>query len=190
MSTGKIVSIVVAGFLLLLVIIGVSTSISSKNTEVKLRNAVVAQQDVCKANFDKMYKVISQLAEIPERFADKSKEAFKEIYPQLMDGRYSKDNASLMKWVQESNPQYDMAAVGRLYEKLANAIEANRDEYFIEQAKLIDLKREHDTYIASFPASFFVGDRGEVAIKIVTSSVTEKAYETGKDDNIQLFDKK
>jgi hypothetical protein len=187
MSTSKIVSIVIAGLIVLLVIIGVSTSISTKNTEVKLRAEVVAQQDVCKANFDKMYKVISQLAQIPERFADKSKEAFKEIYPQLMNGRYANDNASLMKWVQESNPTYDMAAVGRLYEKLANAIEANRDEYFIEQKKLIDMKREHSAYIKTWPASIFVGDRGEVDIVIVTSTTTENAYKTGKDDNVELF---
>lgn len=178
---------VVLGLLIFVLIIYFSVKISCQNKEIALRKRTEAQQEVCKANFDKMYKVISQLAEIPERFADKSKEAFKEIYPSLIEGRYKNDNASFMKWVQESNPSYDMKAVQELYSKLANAIESNRDEFFIEQTLLIDLKREHDTYIETFPASIFVKELGVVNITIITSSNTEKVYEIGKDDNVKLF---
>ena len=53
-----------------------------------------------------------------------------------MDGRYQNDRGgALMSRVQEHNPSYGMAAIGKLYEKLANAIEANRTEYFVEQYK-------------------------------------------------------
>jgi len=179
---------IVTGVLGLLTIIGISMYVNINNTEIENRERVIAQQKNCEANFDKMFKVISQLAQIPERFADKSKEAFKEIYPQLMNGRYQGDKNSLMKWVTESNPTYDMKAVGVLYEKLAVAIESNREEFFIEQQKLIDYKRVHSTYTKKWPNSWFVSDTSEVKINIVTSETTKEAFKTGEENNIELFE--
>lgn len=187
MKNSIIAGIAVAALSILLTVIYFSVKVSSQNKEIELKKQTIAQQDVCRANFDKMFKTITNLAEIPERFAEKSKEAFKEIYPALMDGRYKNDNTSLMKWVQESNPQYDMKSIQQLYMKLADAIEANRDEFFMEQKLLIDMKREHDTYTKKWPASSFVGDSADVQITIITSTETENTYKTGKDDNIKLF---
>lgn len=180
---------VIVGIIAVLTIIGIATYISYSNTEIDLREATEAQQDVCKANFDKMFKVISQLAEIPEHFADESKEAFKEIYPQLMEGRYDNDRGgALMSWVSEQNPTYDMAAIGELYEKLANAIEANRAEYFVEQKKLIDLQREHSALLKKFPGSLLLNGREEIDIIIITSTQTEQVYVDGQENDIELFD--
>lgn len=185
MKKGLIAAIVVGVFAM----IGIFTYVSINNTEIDLRNKTVAQQDVCKANFDKMHKVIAQVAQVPDHFMEQSKEAFKEIYPDLMEGRYSNDRGgALMSWVSEHNPNFDMSAAAPLYEKLQVAIEANRQEYFNEQEKLIDYQRAHKTFIQKIPNSWFVGSRGEVEITVITSAQTEATYESGQENDIELFD--
>jgi CHASE3 domain sensor protein len=46
---------------------------SANDTEITKRSLVTSQQDVCKANFDKMFKVISQSAQVPQEFMEKAK---------------------------------------------------------------------------------------------------------------------
>ena len=168
--------------------IGFGMYVSYTNGEITKRNQTLAQQDVTKANYDKMFKTISQVAQVPGQFMEKSKEAFKEIYPDLMEGRYGNDRGgALMSWIQESNPNFDMGAAAKLYENVQIAVEANRQEYFVEQKKLIDLHREHKTYIEKFPARLFIGNVEPIEITIITSSKTGGVYETGKDDEIELF---
>lgn len=160
--------------------------VNISNKEVDRRNQVTAQQKACEANFDKMYKTIAQLAQIPEQYAKTSKEAFKEIYPDLISGRYQNDNGTFMKWITESNPTYDMASIGKLYEKLAVAIEANRAEFFMEQKKLISYQQEHKNILQKWPGSWLLS-RDTITITIITSTYSEQVYKTGKDDNVELF---
>jgi hypothetical protein len=165
--------------------------ISLNNKEKRGRNLTEAQQNVCQANFDKMHKVIVQTAQVPERFIEQSKEAFKEIYPQLMEGRYSNERGgALMSWVSEHNPNFDMAAVGKMYERLQVVIEANRNEYFNEQEKLISYRNNHKNLIETWPGSMFIKKerRVPVEITVITSTFTEDVYRTGKEDDIDLFD--
>jgi ABC-type Na+ efflux pump permease subunit len=158
----------------------------TSNKEIKQRELVLNQQKVCEANFDKMYKVIAQVAEVADVKMEESKEAFKEIYPELISGRYENDNASLMKWIQESNPQFDIANAASLYDKLAIAIESNREQFFVEQKKLQSYKTEHNNILKTFPGSFYL-DRDTIEIVIITSDYTEKIYNSGKEENINIF---
>ncbi len=92
-----------------------------------------------------------------------------------------------MSWVQESNPNFDLSGAADMYKQLQRVIEANRQEFFIEQKKLIDLKRNHSSYIKVFPNRIFLSDVKEIEIKIITSDKTEKVFDTGKEDDIDLF---
>ena len=179
MKTNTIVSLIVAGIVLFFALILVSMKISYNNKEKTLRNLVEAQTQSNEANFDKMFKVIQQIAQT----ADASKEAFKEIYIPLMEGRYSgeKGNA-LMKWVTESNPNFDLS----LYKKLAEAIESNRDEFFNEQKKLIDYNLSHTNLIQTFPGSFFCSNKEKIDIHLVTSAKTKEVFKSGEENNIDL----
>jgi hypothetical protein len=165
-----------------LVVIGITMYYTASNSEIGLRNQITAQQTVCESFFDKMWKVINQKAQV----ADQYKEAFKDIYPTLIDGRYKNDNGTFMKWITESNPNFDVS----LYKDLSVAIEAERTGFFTEQKTLIDLKREHDNLRQKFPSSIFVGGRPEIKITVILSSNTDEVYKTGKEENIQLFEKK
>lgn len=151
---------------------------SYSNSEVALRNQIQAVQKSNEAVFDNTWKIIKQQAKV----ADKYKDAFKDIYKGIMSERYSKGDGSLMKWIQESNPNFDV----RLYEKVSNSIEEQRLSFLREQQKLLDLKREHDNLRLQIPSAWFVGSRPAIEVTIVTSSKSEAAFATGKDNDTSL----
>jgi len=57
----------------------------SYNNKVSLRNQSTAQIGKIEGVYDKMWKVIQQKAQVTSEYKD----AFKEIYPELISGRYS-----------------------------------------------------------------------------------------------------
>lgn len=163
-------------FGIIVTIIGVSAS----NNEIKVRSQITAQKQVVEAFYDKLWKVISQKAQVAEQYKD----AFKEIYPALIEGRYGDEKGgSLMKWIQESNPVFDVS----LYKDLMQSIEAERAGFFMEQKRLVDLSNEHRIIRKSFPGSIFIGRRPDIPITIVSSDATKKVMESGEENDIELF---
>ncbi len=181
------------GFLItvgIFIVLGISIvfwAIGVSNAEIRLRNRAVKQQESNEAYFDKMWKILQQEASV----ADQYKEAFKEIYPDLIAGRYSAKNekgeyttdGSLMKLIVESNPTFDI----KLYDKLMTAIEGQREGFFIEQQKLLDIDREHKDMRMTFPKKMIIGRRADLNIVIIKSLTTKEAYETGQENDIDLF---
>ena len=90
-----------------------------------------------------------------------------------------------MLWIKEHNPEFD----SKIYMKLMTSIEANRKEFMHAQTEMLDMKREHDNLRTTAPSMWFIPDK-EVTVKIVTSTKTERVFESGKDDDVQLFKKK
>jgi hypothetical protein len=179
---------IVTGVVLIsLVIMGLWLGLSYfsySNKEIGLRNQLKAQQQSVQVVFDNTWKIISQTAEVSDQY----KQTFSEVYPKIMEGRYGdpkERKGALLSFITESNPQFDT----KLYEKVAVAIEAQRTIFTNEQKTLIDMKREHDNLRQLFPGSMFLASRTEFEIKLVTSSKTEKSFETGKDDDTKLFGK-
>jgi uncharacterized protein YneF (UPF0154 family) len=152
---------------------------SYSNDEVKLRNYAAAQEDVNRAIFDKVWKVISQQAQV----ADKYKNDFQEVYANMMTGRYSGKDKVLFNWIQEHNPQLD----SKIYYTLLDTIAGQRESFAQVQAKLRDIKREHDNLRMTFPGSIFVGSRSELEVTIVTSDKTEDIFKTSKENDVKMF---
>lgn len=178
MKKAIITGVSILTFAIIVVIIGVTAS----NKEIRLRSQITAQKQVCEAFYDKLWKVIAQKAQV----ADQYKSAFKEIYPQLIEGRYGNEKGgTLMKWITESNPTFDVS----LYKDLMLSIEAERAGFFMEQKRLVDLNNEHRIIRQTFPASMFIGGRADIEITIVSSDATKKVMETGKENDIEIFKK-
>jgi hypothetical protein len=170
------------GVLTVLIIGVVSWWFSVSNTEVRLVNRGEAQQQVCEAYFDKMWKILQQKAGVTDQY----KNSFKEVYTPLIEGRYSGEKGqSLMKWIKESNPQFDVS----LYKDLMASIEGERNGFFIEQEKLIDIDRQHKDLIMTFPNSIVVGNRPNLEYKIIKSLKTDEVYKTGQENDVDLFKK-
>jgi len=161
-------------------------AIGLSNTYNKKFQTGLAFQKNAEVVFDNTWKKIQQQAGV----ANEYKTGFKEIYVSMMDARYGGDSASgketLMKWITESNQTFDVS----LYMTLMNTIEGSRNEFTMEQKKLIDIDRELKTMKVTFPNSLVLGRKADLEIVLVTSSKTEEAYKTGKDDDIDLFPKK
>lgn len=144
------------------------------NTEIRLRNLVLAQQKVCQADFDKMWKVIKQITHVSDKYID----TFKEIYPKLIEGRYQQNSKALAKFIGEMNPEFDTS----LMAQLNNAIEANREMFFAHQQLLIAQNNEHTTFIQSFPACILLPAAAPVEITVITSDYTQEVYRSGREN--------
>jgi hypothetical protein len=169
-----------AGIVVLLVLGAIALFpmyINASNSEIGLRNQSKAQDRNMTVVFDNTFKIIQQQAGVTKEY----KGAFAKIYPDLMKGRNY--GGELMKFVMEANPEFKTS----MYEKLMDSIEIQRNVFTREQQKAIDIKREHDNLRTLFPTSLFVGSRPELEIRLVTSTKTEEAFNTGKDDDIDLF---
>lgn len=178
----KITFAAIVAFLSLAVIIG-GMYVTYSNREITLAAQVLAKQEANKAQYDTMWKVISQQAQITEEY----KEGFKDIYAAIMENRYGdKRGGSLMSWIQEANPEYDTS----LYGRLMASVEGQREKFLREQKELIDLNQAHDLVIDTFPGSVFVGSRPKIVITIVTSAKTGAVFATGQDDDVNLFPEK
>lgn len=172
---------IIAGIgVLTLAIIVAIIGVSASNNEIKLRSKITAQKEVCEAFYDKLWKIIAQKAQVAEKYKD----AFMEIYPDLIEGRYGNEKGgTLMKWITESNPTFDVS----LYKDLMLSIEAERAGFFMEQKQLVDLNNEHRIIRQTFPSSIFIGGRPDIEITIVSSDNTKKVMKTGKENDIDVF---
>ena len=155
---------------------------SYNNKEIALRNQVEAQRGKIEGVHDKMWKVISQKAQVSNEYKD----AFTEIYPAIMEGRYSGNgDGSLMKWVTEQNPNFDTS----LYKDLSQSIELLRTEFQKSQERMLDLIREHTTLCNTVPGRWFISNKTPIEYTVVSSTKSKVVMETGLDDDVDIFKK-
>jgi hypothetical protein len=185
MSKGMIVGWGILGIVVLLAIVLGSTTIGYFNQEVSLRTTIENKMKDNKSEFDNMWKKIAQVAQV----TDAQKNAIKEIVVGYASARsQGRDGSgSFINALHEAIPNVDTTT----FNNLQNIITGSRDSWTMRQKELIDLKREHDKLLRSFPSNIILGmfGRKEIDITIITSSKTEKTFETGKDDDVDLFKK-
>lgn len=175
--------LIIAGILIILgIFVGAlfSTYRSTYDKNVELVNAFEAQKKVVAGNFDKMWKVLRDKANV----TDKAATAFKEIYIPMIEGRYSKGDGSLMKWVTEQNPNFDQS----IYKDLMQSIEALRTEFETEQKKIAAIQEQHNNLRMRFWSHIFLGDVPPLEYTMITSTVTQDIVKSGNDD-MDLFGK-
>lgn len=183
MKTGKIIGFGVSGIFVLSIVfwaIGVSNTYNKKFQTGK------AFQQNCEVVFDNTWKKIQQQAGVTSEYKD----GFRDVFTEIMDARYANDGQAgqqtLMKWIQESTPNFDAG----LYKTLMNTIEGSRNEFTMEQKKLIDVDRELKTMKVVFPRSLILKNKQDLEIKLVTSGKTKEAFSTGEENDVELFPKK
>lgn len=153
---------------------------SYNNKEIALRAKAEAQIGKIEGVHDKMWKVIQQKAQVTTEYKD----AFADIYPEIISGRYSGEgDGSLMKWVTESNPNFDTS----LYADLMQSIEILRSEFQRNQETMLDLVREHKTLCTTYPGRWFISNTMEIEYTVISSTKSKVVMETGIDDDVKLF---
>ena len=181
----KTKNIITASILLVVaILIGslVATYFSYNNREIALRQQAEAQRGKIEGVHDKMWKIIQQKAQVTDEY----KQTFEKIYPQLIAGRYQNDQGTMMKWIKESNPNFDVS----LYRDLMQAIEIQRTEFQTSQERMLDIIREHETLTRTYPARWFVSNTMPIEYKVISSSRSKEVMTEGEDNDVDLFDKK
>ena len=167
--------IALAGLLLLVVVL----YFVYNNQEIALRKESEAQGQKIEAVYDKMWKVISQKANVSSEY----KESFRKIYNEIIAARYDKDSGNLMKWITEANPEFDSS----VYRDLMNTIEVLRGEFQHAQERMVDINREHNTLISTYPGRWFISDKSPIEYEVVSSTQTKRMVNERIEDNIELF---
>lgn len=176
-AVGGALGIIVVGVLIFFFM-----SIHYRTREVELRNQITAKQRANEASFDTCWKIVQQQAQVTDSY----KEGFRQIHTELMQGRHYESGGSFMKWIKEANPKFDV----KLFLKLSNSIEAQRTRFMRDQQDLLAIKQEHDNLLDSPVSGFFLSGKQKVDVQIVTSSKTQDAFKTGKEDDIEVMPKK
>ena len=152
---------------------------SYNNKEIALRAKAEAQVGKIEGVHDKMWKVLQQKAQVSNEYKD----AFSEIYPALIEGRYSQGDGSLMKWITEANPNFDTS----LYKDLMQSIEIQRTEFQKVQEKMLDVIREHNVLLTTVPSKWFISNTETIEYTVISSTRSKAVMETGLDDDVSLF---
>jgi hypothetical protein len=175
----KIIGIVVA---IVIAVFGLTTLtmyFTYNNKDAKLRAQAEAQRGKIESVHDKMWKVLQQKAQVSNEYKD----AFSEIYPALIEGRYSQGDGSLMKWIQEANPNFDTS----LYKDLMQSIEIQRTEFQKVQERMLDIIREHNVLLTTVPSKWFISNDEPIEYTVISSTRSKTVMETGLDDDVSLF---
>lgn len=177
MKNKKIILLCVLGAVILGIAMGY---INYNNREVELRAESDAQRSKIEGIHDKMWKTLQQKAQVSNEYA----QSFDSIYSHIMEGRYSNEgDATLMKWIQESNPQFDAS----LYKDLAMSIETLRTEFQLSQERMLDIIREHKTLCSTMPGTWFISNKTPIEYTVVSSSRSKAAMQDGEYDDTDLF---
>jgi len=197
--------------LILIAVIGVSLfmyDMGIDNKEMAMRERFKGQYKVTKTSHDNMFKVITQGAQVTDKYGKDFDKIFGKIAGDLMD-----DNA-MIQLVSGFNPNLSPD----LYKNLLSTIKTERAKFKRAQDICIDVSREYATYIKTKPQTWFINDEileareliknnyekdlvtesknfepeTKEAFEIlmyepVTSSTTKDVFKTGVDDNIDLF---
>lgn len=151
---------------------------------IKAEAGIKAQYSEDQNNYDNMWKRFREMSQVNESYAAD----LKKVFDGAIQGRYGADGSkAAMQWITEHNPTLSPDT----YTRLQSTIEAGRNSFEAEQKTLLDKKREYEVLLGSttglFVNGFFGFPRIDLAkFGIVTSDRTEKAFGTGKDEEIKL----
>ena len=165
-----------------LVVALVAMYFSYNNKEIALRKEAEAQKGKIESIHDKMWKVIKQKANVTEQY----REMFEKVYPDIIAGRYSGEGAMAMKWIQEANPEIDAS----LYKDVMQAIEIQREHLHTAQTRMLDVIREREALIESYPSRWFISNKSKIEYEVISSTRSKTVMETGLDDDVEIFAKR
>jgi hypothetical protein len=172
-----IVGLIVAGILAVGIIGGVYFSYS--NSEIRLRNAIAQKQRDNQSELDNLQKKIAQAGQVTKAQWD----AIKDIVVGNSQARTAGGAGSLATLVREAVPSTSQIDS----RQFLTIITSSRDAFTMRQKEILDMKREHDNILTTFPGSLICGGRPPIEVVIVTSDRAEENFRTGKDNDIDAF---
>lgn len=185
-STKLFGGVILAGvtFIIALVIAGVYL-LGIYNDQAGLQNHYDMKVKDNTSEFDNMWKKISQAAQIGEN----QKDAFKEIFQSWAQNSTPQEGGKMMLWIKQVSP--DVSGITAIQGQVMNIMVASRDGWTMRQKELVSIAESANANLVTMPKGFFLKLFGFKLIdpKVITSSRTEHAFETGKDDDVDIRSK-
>lgn len=189
-TSSKILIIIsaVVGIAILLSIIVTVSVIGTLNREADLHVLIDNKQKDNENEFDNMWKKIAKTAQVPEAYKNSLKDIVVGNAQARALGGGGKSGA-LATWIQESVPNVDK--LGDTYVNLMNIITSSQDAFTFRQKELLGLNTTHNQMFRHVVegAILRTAGRKETEVQIVTSTKTEQTFKTGKDDDVNVFQK-
>jgi len=169
---------------IMLTLVGVGSIIGINNDLVTQEAGLTAQYKQNQNNYDNMVKKILEVAEVPTMMTSD----LEKVTKAAITGRYGAEGSkAVFQFIKEQNPTVN----AEVYTKVQQVVEAGRNSFEADQKTLLDKKRIYETQLNSFPTGVVARALGfpriDLAkIDIVTSARTDKAFDTKKDEKLQL----
>ena len=180
----KTLTISAAGAVALLAILWyVFAGIGCRNKEASLRADFNAVMTGNKVDYDAMWKIINQTSQVSEQYSKDFKDTYTAIISSpTFDANQAKSMFAMVAAGVRA-PQLDSA----LWRKVQDTIESERTKFANSQKSALAIKAEHDTLRTTWPGSLFVGDAKPLEVQLVTSDKTNQAFQSGTDNNVDLY---
>lgn len=171
------------GIVIVAAIVLFATGVGMYNNASTLKNQYEAKLSANHAELDNVKKKISQVAQV----SDEQMKSLEKLFVGYADARTSKSTNQLMTWIKETVPNVDQ----KTFLNLQNIITSSRDAWTMRQTELVDIAREYNKLLVVFPSNIILKMLGfeKIVPNVVTSTSTEKAFATGKDDETKVFEK-
>lgn len=183
-SSRNIIILIAIAFV---VVVGLTCSasyVNAYNYGNRAEQGLIAQENDAKNILATYTTKLMELVQIPKMY----KKDLMDVIEKTFEGRYGKDGSkAVASFIQEKNMNLDPA----LYRNVQEAMEAGRNEFQHAQTDLIDQKRSYTTALGSFWQGFWLHRAGYPKIDLskiqpVINAHTEKAFETHRDEGVQL----
>jgi len=188
LSTGAIVGFVLAGFLVLVVAVGISLFmgyVSASNGGVQAESRIEQLNKDSENVLSTSTIKIKNMAQIPGMYVKDLKEIIRDTF----EGRYGKDGSkAVVQFIQEQNHQVD----SKLYLNIQNEMAAGQDEFRIAQSNKLTACRNYENSLGYFWQGMFLKWAGypkkDLAklCQVVSDDQTQEAFKTGKQKTIEL----
>ena len=181
----KITAWAVVGTLCLFLLIFISGLLSFRKNSVNFEESIKAQYSQNQNSYDNMWKKFKEVAQVTDKYSDD----LKELYDNVMTGRYGADGSkAVFQWITEQNPNLSTET----YTKLQSVIESSRNSFESDQKQLVAIKEQYNKLLRSNSALVYNAILKFPKIDlskfdIVTSEVTDKAFEDKKVDEVKIF---
>lgn len=151
---------------------------SITNAEITTRHQFEATQKSIELIYDELWKTIAQQYEIATTERETFNKAMTDI---LKSERGVVGNGQLVSYLKQSKIDIPQD----LFKTLMTTVEAKRESFRAQQMKLLQLKAQHDNLLDGPISQFIVGYKPRLEVHLITSEQTEKAIQSGQENDIK-----